>query len=199
MDQNHNQERGFSMIEMVVVVAIIFIISAIAVLQLPASLLNVRSDTAMRQMLDQLRQAREYAITNRRYIQVSFATVGGLAQIVITQKNSLTAGAGADAVLSTIPIQAPMQFNVFGPKGDTPDNYGNAAAVEFAGINGGPPAGMLFQSDGEMVAAATYLPINGTVFLGVPGNASTARAVTVMGTTGRVRGWNGSGATWKQF
>jgi prepilin-type N-terminal cleavage/methylation domain-containing protein len=191
--------HGFSIIELLVVVAIIMIISAMAILQLPTALRNSRSDTAMRQVVDQMRQAREYAIANRRYIQISFATVAGLAQITITQKNSLTAGAGPDKVLSVVPIQSPMQFTVFAAKGDTPDGYGNAAAIEFAGLNGGPPAGMYFQSDGELVAAVTYLPINGTVFVGATGDASTARAVTVLGTTGRVRGWNGTGATWNQF
>ena len=192
-------DRGFSIIELLVVVVIIVIISAMAIIQLPAALRNTRSDTALRQIVDQMRQAREYAIANRRYVQISFATVAGLAQITITQKNSLTAGAGPDRVLSVVPIQSPMQFTVFATKVDTPDGYGNAAAIEFNGLNGGPPAGMYFQSDGELVAAVTYLPINGTVFLGVPGDATTARAMTVLGTTGRVRGWNGVGATWNQF
>ena len=194
------KDRGFSMIELLVVVAIIMIISAMAVFQLPRFLRNTGSDSAMRQVVDQLRQAREYAIANRRYIQISFSAPGVVpAQITITQKNSLTAGAGPDRVLSVVPIQSPMQFTVFGGKGDTPDGYGNAAAIEFAGLNGGPPAGMYFQSDGELVAAVTYLPINGSVFLGVAGDPTTARAATVLGTTGRVRGWNGVGATWNQF
>jgi prepilin-type N-terminal cleavage/methylation domain-containing protein len=192
-------ERGFSLIELVVVVLIIMIVTAIAVMQMPASLQNARSDVAMRQLIDQLRQAREYAIANRRYVQVSFATVGGLAQMVITQKNSLTPAAGADAVLSTTYLQAPMGFAVFAVKGDTPDAYGNANPITIGGLNGGPPAGMYFQSDGEFVAAATYLPINGTVFIGAPGNLSTARAVTILGTTGRVRGWMASGPVWTQF
>ncbi len=190
---------GFTIIELVIVVSVIVIISAMAILQLIPVLKNTRSDTALREVVDQMRQAREYAIANRRYVQVSFATVGGLAQITITQKNSLTLGAGPDQVLSVVPIQSPMQFTLFAAKGDTPDLYGNAAAIEFAGLNGGPPAGMYFQSDGELVAAATYLPINGTVFLGAAADPSTARAMTVLGTTGRVRGWNGSGTTWNQF
>jgi type II secretory pathway pseudopilin PulG len=190
------------MVELVVVVSVIMIISAMAIIQLPTVLKNTRSDTALREIVDQMRQAREYAIANRRYVQISFATVGGLAQITITQKNSLTAGAGADKVLSIVPIQSPMQFTVFAAKGDTPDGFGNplpASGIEFNGLNLGPPAGMYFQSDGELVAALTYLPINGTVFLGAAGDPSTARAMTVLGTTGRVRGWNGSGATWNQF
>ena len=194
-----NCQRGFSMLEMVLVVSIIMIISAVAIVSMPASLQNARSDVALRQLVDQLRQAREFSIANRRYVQISFPTVGTQAEVIITEMNALTPGAGANVVLSTIPIQTPMQFTVFAAKGDTLDGFGNANAIWIGGINGGPPAGMYFQSDGQFVAALTYLPSNGTVFLGVPGNLSTARAVTVMGTTGRVRGWMGAGPTWTQF
>jgi hypothetical protein len=58
---------------------------------------------------------------------------------------------------------------------------------------------MIFQSDGELVSAATLQPINGTVFLGVPGNPLSIRAITVLGSTGRVRGWKGADARWFQF
>jgi hypothetical protein len=59
---------------------------------------------------------------------------------------------------------------------------------------------MVFQSDGEFLDGTTFLPINGTIFLGFPGQQSTARAVTVLGTTGRVRGWKSNGnTTWYQF
>lgn len=193
-------ERGFSMIEAVVVIALILIVSAMAIMKMGPALQNARSDTALRQVVDQLRQAREYAIANRRYVQVTFQIVGGVPQIQMIQRNNLTPGAGAvNPVLSTVPLQFPVTFNVFAAMNDTPDGYGNAAAIEFAGVNGGPPAGMLFQSDGELVNAATLLPINGTVFLGVPGDQSSARAVTVLGTTGRVRGWRGNLLNWIQF
>jgi hypothetical protein len=58
---------------------------------------------------------------------------------------------------------------------------------------------MLFQSDGELVDGATFQPINGTVFLGLTAQTATARAITVLGGTGRVRGWKISGNTWMQF
>ena len=76
---------------------------------------------------------------------------------------------------------------------------GMSAWIDPHGTNGGPVGGMLFQSDGELVDGSTYQPINGTVFLGVPGTATTARAVTVLGSTGRVRGWTGNGNNWTQF
>jgi len=192
------------MIEMSVVIMLILIISAMALIAYVPTLQDARFDAAMRQVLDQMRQAREYAITNRRYVQVTFPTVvvGGQNQyeVVLQQRNDLTAGAGAvNPTLSTVLLQFPAEYMVFAGSPDTPDAYGNSAAVEFGGVNGGPVGGMLFQSDGELVNGTTFQPINGTVFLGLPGKNTSARAITVLGGTGRVRGWKGTGALWVRF
>jgi len=192
------------MIEMSVVIMLILIISAMALIAYVPTLQDARFDAAMRQVLDQMRQAREYAITNRRYVQVTFPTVvvGGQNQyeVVLKQRNDLTAGAGAvNPVLSTILLQYPAQYLVIAGSPDTPDAFGNAAAVVFEGLNGGPVGGMLFQSDGELVDGTTFQPINGTVFLAFPAKNTSARAITVLGGTGRARGWKGTGTTWTRF
>jgi prepilin-type N-terminal cleavage/methylation domain-containing protein len=192
-----NRRDGFSTIEMLVVISIILIISAISITQLKPNLQTARVDAAMRQVLETFRQAREFSIANRRYVQVTFPAND---QLQITQLNTLTPGAGGiNPVLSTITLSPPLIFTLDGMP-DTPDAYGNGNAVEFEGIANGPVGGMVFQSDGEFLDGATFLPINGTVFLGITGQQSTARAVTILGTTGRVRGWKSTGATaWYQF
>jgi prepilin-type N-terminal cleavage/methylation domain-containing protein len=200
-------QRGFSVIELSLVILVILIISAMAIMALQPALRDARFDSAMRQVLDQLRQAREYSIANRRYVQITFPTVavagGGLQyQIVMTEKNVQPygpAGAGADVVLSTVPIQPPAQFLTNAAAVDTPDNFGNTSAIEFAGQNPGPIGGMLFQSDGELIDGLTFQPINGTVFLGDPNEPLAARAITVLGSTGRVRAWKFNGKAWFQF
>ena len=100
------------MIEMSVVVMLILIISAMALLAYMPTLQDARFDSATRQVVDQLRQAREYAITNRRYVQVTFpiVVVAGKNQyeVVLLQRNDLTAGAGTvNPVLSTIHFAVP--------------------------------------------------------------------------------------------
>lgn len=197
-------ESGFSMIEMMVVVAVMMVVFGMAIIQLRPTLADADMDAAMRQVLDQIRQAREYSIANRRYIQVQFKTVaagpGNQYQVVTTQRNDLTSGAGGTKpVLSTVPIETPAQFYLVPGSPDTPDGFGNGAAITFENVANGPAGGMLFQSDGELVDGNTFLPINGTVFLGNPGSSTSARAVTVLGATGRVRGWKGTGAVWVQF
>jgi prepilin-type N-terminal cleavage/methylation domain-containing protein len=192
-----NRQSGFSMMELLIVVSIILIVTAISITQLRPNLQNARIDAAMRQVLDTLRQAREYSIANRRYVQLKFPATN---QLQLIQLDTLTPGAGGiNPVLDTVTLSPPLIFTLDGMP-DTPDAYGNGGPIYFEGIVNGPVGGMVFQSDGEFLDGATFLPINGTVFLGVTGQQSTARAVTVLGTTGRVRGWKSQGnTTWYQF
>jgi len=192
-----NRNRGFSMIELMVALMIILIVSAIAITTLRPNLQQARIDAAMREVVDTFRLAREFAIENRRYVNVSFPANN---QIQVTQMNTLTPGAGGvNPILTTVTLAPPLVFNLDGMP-DTPDAYGNAGPIVFEGILNGPVGGMVFQSDGEFLDGVTFLPINGSVFMGIPGQQSTARAVTILGTTGRVRGWKSNGnVTWYQF
>jgi Tfp pilus assembly protein FimT len=135
----------------------------------------------------QLRLAREMAISQRRQIQVRFV---GTNQIILNRLNINPGVVGGTF------IQPPLTFRLTAGKGDTPDAFGNAAAIEFGGINGGPPT-MMFQSDGTFVDTAGNL-INGTVFLGMVNEPSVARAVTLVGSTGRIRMWRNNAGAWIQ-
>jgi type II secretory pathway pseudopilin PulG len=192
--------RGFSTLELIVALAMTTILTVVAILQLQPALRNFRSDSAMRMVVDQIRQAREYAITNRRYVAISFPLVAGQAEITITQMNTLTPGGGAvNTVISSVPLPQPVTYSLIGSLPDTPEGFGNGAPIDFEGVAGGPPGGMLFQSDGELVDGGTLLPINGSVFIAQPNQPTSARAITVLGTTGRVRAWKSTGNTWVQF
>lgn len=201
-DRSSNRERGFSMIELSMVVLLTMIVAAMAYFQLSPGLQVARSDAAMRELVDQLRQAREYAIVNRRYVKVTFPiSAVGQPQVQITQMNALTTSesAGSNVVLGTVPLQSPLAFTLVSGMTDTPDGFGKAGAIEFEGQTTLPLGGLLFQSDGELVDGGSYLPVNGSIFLGIAGNQLSARAVTVLGATGRVRGWRSKGTGWVQF
>ena len=192
-----NRERGFSLIELMVVIMIILIVSAIAVISINPNVQQARVDAEMRSVIAVIRQAREYSIANRRYVQISFPANN---QIQVTQLNTLTPGAGGvNPVLTTLTLAPPFVFNLNGMP-DTPDAFGNGGPIVFEGVINGPVGGMVFQSDGELLDGATFLPINGSIFMGYPGQPATARAVTVLGTTGRVRGWKSNGSlAWYQL
>lgn len=190
------------------VITIMMAIAAMAVLQLTPSMQAARSDNAVRIVMAQMRQAREYSIDNRRYVQIAFTTVSSKPQIVLTQMNTLTPGGGAtNPVLSTVYLPATIQYTLISGMPVTPDVNNNSSATAFVieGTSTTPTGSFYFQSDGELIDSVTNSPIDGTVFLGVSGNTSSARAVTVLGSTGRVRGWRGitvsatPATAWQQF
>lgn len=189
------------MIELLVVVAIALTVAGMAVVHLTPAMQEFRANSGSSNVVDVLRQAREYAITYRRYVQITFpnysATNGVNNEIRTIVRNSMTPQGGNDVTLSTVSLSGNVTFQLEKGVPDTPDAFGNATPVNFAGVDGGPPAGMYFQADGTFVGSTgTY--INGTVFLGEETLGSSARAVTVLGTTGRVRSYavTGGGTSW---
>jgi prepilin-type N-terminal cleavage/methylation domain-containing protein len=68
------REQGFSMIEMMVVIAIIMVIAAMAIVQLQPALQQNRATAAAAEVKSALRQGRETAVSARRTVQVQFFT-----------------------------------------------------------------------------------------------------------------------------
>jgi type II secretory pathway pseudopilin PulG len=183
------------MIEMLVVVAIAMVIAGIAIIQSRPALLQIRANTAKDLVQGSLRQARESAISDRRSVKVEFlVNPGGNPAGSYVRLTRLGGGIGPDTVIAMTPIPGTVIYTTFPGEPDTPDGFGNAGPIYFGGVNNGPAAGMIYQSDGTF-AAATGIPINGTVFMGIPNQPGTARAVTILGTTGRVRSYHISGTT----
>jgi len=190
-----DQARGFSMIEILVVVAIAMVIAGIAIIQSRPGVMQIRANTAKDLVQGSLRRARETAISDRRSVKVEFlvnppANPAG-SYVRLTR---LGGGIGPDTVIVMISIPGSVIYTTFAGEPDTPDGFGNGGPIYFGGVNNGPAAGMIYQSDGTF-AAATGIPINGTVFMGVAGEPTTARAVTILGSTGRVRSYHISGTT----
>jgi hypothetical protein len=56
---------------------------------------------------------------------------------------------------------------------------------------------MLFTPSGTFIDGGNTL-VDGTIFLGIAGSPMSARAVTVLGATGRVRQYHWNGTTWEE-
>lgn len=184
-------ERGFSLLEGLATIAIISIVIAMAILNFSNVLPNFRANSAMDQLLSQLRSARAKAISHRIEVQVQFV---GTNQLTVTE--IWAPGAGIPPPPVTTTYEGGAQYIVFNTVPDTPMGFGNLSPVYFAGVTGGPPI-MKFTSNGSFIDSGNTF-VNGTVFVGIPGNASTARALTILGATGRVREYHWDGSQWQE-
>lgn len=187
-----DQGRGFSLVEIIVVIALIFTLTSIALVHLQPAIQGMRADSAMAEVKSTLRQARELAISQRRNIVVTFANNNTI-QLWQVQVLPGPIQVRAPQPFLSIPLSPPVQFMTFQGEVDTPDGFGIPAipgGISFAGVNGGPPSGMMFQSDGSFVNGNGTV-ISGTVYVGFQGTPSSARAITVMGATGRVKAYHG--------
>lgn len=174
---------GFSLVDMLMVVAVMGIMLAIAVPSINTALVDARANAGMRSVQGHLRAARDAAVSLRRVVEVQFTGTG---QLRSTRLEGTTRVA-----LQTTVLEQGMTFMVTGGLPDTPDAFGNSRAVDFGG-----PLTVFFQPDGSL-GDATGLPVSGTVFLAVPSRVLTARAVTVLGPTGRVAAYRWDGAAWR--
>jgi len=182
-------QRGFSLIEGLVAMSLIMIVLGMAIINFGNVLPNAKANSAMDQVVYQLRSARGRAIAHRRNVQVQFV---GTNQITISE----LATVGAPPPPTTITFEGGAIYTLFSGIPDIPPpyNFGNAAPIYFEGTSGGPPI-MMFTTNGSFIDGGNTL-VNGTVFLGIAGNPRTARAVSVLGATGRVREYHYDGTQW---
>jgi prepilin-type N-terminal cleavage/methylation domain-containing protein len=182
-----NTQRGFTLLEALIVIAIIGILVSTSVISIQRLLAGSRSDAAANVVTSQLRAARELAVTRRHNVQVWFDTAVAAPDFAPHVRYQQMAIAGVTEALPaavSIPLPPNTNFMVQTGQADTPMAFGNNSAVFIGGVSGGPPT-MYFTTTGAFVASGA--PINGTVFVGINNTPSSERAVTILGSTGRIR------------
>jgi prepilin-type N-terminal cleavage/methylation domain-containing protein len=180
-----DQQGGFSIVESLIVVLILTIIAAIVFPDISGITRGMNANTALTTTVAQLRRGRELAIAQRRNIQIRFQNNDQI-QLV---RNDVPSGT---TVLSTVSLGGGgMQFMLIDGVPDSPDSFGKRAAIDF-----GSATSTTFLSDGTLVDSQGN-PVSGSIFM-ASNNAASARAVTIMGSTGRVRGYRWTGTQWIQ-
>lgn len=202
--------QGFSIVELLVVVLIILILVAVALVTMVPKVQNSRANAGMELVLGEMRRAHERAIDERRIYRITFVPPNQIQLDVGQVANVATTITGTTPAFS--PAQQPLtlpdglQFICVGGiptgAGSVPDGLGSGAnAIDFDLGNGGGGTQIYFQPDGRALDAANRLN-DGVIYIAVPGNLASSRAVTLFGSTGRSKGWtfaNLSGAPgWTQ-
>ena len=176
-------ERGFSLPEILTIVALIGVLSGITIIAFQAAAATIQGDSNLRVVERQLKLARDTAVSQRRSVEVQFVMPNELRVI----RRDLPAGT---TLLQSAFLENNTTFRRFAGVPDTPDSFGGADAINLGGA-----AVVLFTSDGMFVDGAGT-PVNGTIYIGQAGNSVTQRAVTVFGSTARIRTYRWNGSQW---
>jgi prepilin-type N-terminal cleavage/methylation domain-containing protein len=177
------RQAGFTMVELMMVIAIAAVCFAVTVAVNPQMIRTAKTDSGLVQAMDVLRSARDMAISQRRNMAVQFT---GTNIIQIFRVN--------DDLTQTLVRQARLEnrlrFQRVGGVPDTPDKFGTISGhLSFSSTT------RQFLSDGTF-ANNLGDPMNGTLFLAVPDEPNSARAVTFFGPTAFLRAWRWDGKKW---
>jgi prepilin-type N-terminal cleavage/methylation domain-containing protein len=183
-----HRKSGFTLIELMVVLGIVGVLAAFAVMVMPTALRSASADSDIVRVASALRSAREQAISQRRFVLVTFTDPN---QVVISVFN---AAGTATTPLNTVELAQGVTFSVFPGMPDTPDAF-SATATPTAAVSFGGARSFRFSSEGICVDLLGDT-VNGTVFVGQAGDALSARAVSVFGPTALVREWRWNGNRW---
>ncbi len=191
--------RGFSLIEVLIVMSVLIIVTGIGFITLQPALKQIRVTNAYNTTLMTLRRARETAIAQRRTYIVTFNN-GAVPNTVNIAPASVT----PNGLNVTYTLPNDIQFTVLGSfPNPGPDGFGNGTvAIDFdQNVGAGDKTKVFFLPDGSAQDINSNLN-NGVVYVARPGELYSANAITVRGATGRLRGWklyNVAGTpTWKQ-
>jgi Tfp pilus assembly protein FimT len=202
MTNSWKSQRGLTLVELIVVVALGMIIMGMALGGAAAMLKTSRADGGLAELASAVRGARELSISNRRNIQVTF----GATSINITRvefcSSACTVGTyatftgcsstcvGSTTLLRTISLEGRNEFRLTSGLPDTPDAFGNSTATAV-----GSNTPVMFTTDGSFINSNGDI-INGSLFIGIPGDSLSARAITIFGPTGALHLWRWDGRAW---
>jgi len=201
--QRKHRESGFSLIEMMAVLAISIVVAVVSVIGLMPVLKQQHVTNAYNTTLSALRQARDNAVSQRTSYSVTFSN--SVTPNTITMAPALASGVAAftgDQGSVTYQLPPDVSFLAQQPavgSTPTPDGFGTGAnAIDFGytanGNSGGTTATVVyFCPDGSAQVALSCAGgnnwDNGLVYISQSGNVLSSRAVDVWGGTGRIHGW----------
>ena len=194
------QASGFTLVETMIVLAIMLVASGIFFMSLQPALKDTRVTNAYNTTLMTLRRAREAAIAERRTYIVTFNNA--------VTPNSITMTQAATGVVITTQTLPPDVFFRVEPgipvsAATTPDHFGTGnTAIDFdQAVAGGAKNVICFNPDGTAQDINSNSN-NGVVYMARTGSLYSSRAITVWGATGRLRGYrlypNGRRSIWRQ-
>jgi len=179
--------KGFSLVELLILSSALLVLASVAIPTINETMQYYRTETALQMVIGQIRQARQASVDKRTAHMVVFNLSGSVRTL---QRQDF-----GWQEISDIPLPEKTAFHI--PDGApasgeyTPDGMGGYSPVYFRSGNS-----ILFRPDGTAVDAYGQV-VSGIVYIAEPGKPETARAITVFGSTGRIRSWKFEDGIWK--
>ena len=198
--------KGFSVVELLVVLAIIAVMSAISIPYLLNYKKGYRSEDQTLKMIDVMRETGQLALNKRRTFRFEIDLTDN--EIMIIDES----GTAADVMIKRIPLEMTKEVRLdMIPVGVTKPNPPNYTDITFATDSLGHLEGSTtvtghsvwaarFRSDGSVVNAANN-PISSNIYVWppqtpgstTPRNKTEVRAITIFGGSGAIRYWKHNG------
>jgi prepilin-type N-terminal cleavage/methylation domain-containing protein len=217
-NKSHNTgwQSGFSLLEMMMVLAIMMIASSITFMSLQPVLKQQRVTNGYNTTLGALRLARDNAVAQRTSYSVTFNNA--VSPNTVTVAPTFVGFQGVQrATTFTLPTNVTFDAEPGIPTGNlnAPDRFGTGAnAIDFGYTGQGAGVGaqtiIYFCPDGSAqdgggggAGQCSGNSDSGVVYIARTGDVMSSRALTVWGATGRIRGWRvygngGGGKVWKR-
>lgn len=205
---SRERSRGFSLIELIVVLGVIALMAAISVPYLVNYRKVYRTDDQAQRIVDLMNEANQLALTRRRTFRFQINVTRNSAQIV--DENGTIQGNLIKEVKLEPTTEVRMNAIPTGVTRPNPPNYANAV---FANDSIGYREGVTtvlgnnmwiarFRRDGSVVDSTNNL-LSATVFIWPPAaatgttprNLKEVRALTMFGGSGAIRYWKHNGTT----
>ncbi len=205
-------ERGFSALELLIVVAIILVLSAISIPFFYNYTRLYKSEDEALKLMDNMREASQLALAKRRTFRLEIDLTDN-ALLIIDEK-----GSAADTLVKSIPLENTLEVRMDKiPNGVTkpiPPNFADAVFADDAlGHMRGTSSvinhkvwAARFNSDGSVVNASN-LPLNINLYVwppdaagsNTPRNKIEVRSLSIFGGTGAVRYWKHNGTSFVPY
>ena len=214
----HSEKNGFSLIEVIIVLVIVSILTAISLPYIVNYKKLYKPEDQALKVMDLMREAGQMALTRRRTMRLEIDLTDN--KILLIDEDTRVVPA-VHREIKAIPLESVadvrMDRKPTGVSKPNPPNYNDVAATSYVTDTTGHISGsttvtghkvwaLRFRSDGSVVNK-TNTPISATLYFWTPltpGNNAPqrkedVRAVTIFGGSGAVRYWKHDGATFLPY